>query len=106
MISYQLGFLPSVNVYQLRMTLFLLVNSNKLLHYANQRFRTLIWGEDEVNGLLSNYNYTMMYGEPFQQKLEQKFSKTSDLIESFNVLGYHDVCNVLTPSEAGYEIGN
>ena len=33
----------------------------------------------------------------------QTFSKASDLIESFNLLGFHDVCNNLKPADVTWD---
>ena len=72
------------------------------------------WRTDHVNGLLSDYldefaSYAFLgYSDPFYRwqnflidhvKNAQKFAQASDLIESFNLFGFHDVCNVLKSAD-------
>ena len=55
------------------------------------------WAYDHVNGMFSDYLY-----DEFTYDVTLKFSQAADLIESFNWLGFHDVCNVLSKSEVTY----
>ena len=104
---------------------FLLSNDTEPADYFNRTFTQIYqtrkengkdvdWKDDPVNGLLSDswdyysdfheyydyyYNY-YDYDNPFDfPDIERKFAQTADLIESFNIVGFHDVCNVLTKSE-------
>ena len=93
---------------------FLLSNRTEPAEYLNKTFtqiwemrkengRGLKWLDgNQVNGLLSDWNseYGKMWGfDSAEFTSEMKFSQAADLIESFNLRGFHDVCNVLTLSD-------
>ena len=78
---------------------FLLSNNTPPAAYLNATFSQIWdmrkengkdkpWFGDKVNGLFSVY-----------LDEELNFSKTADLIESFNYRGFHDVCNALSSSD-------
>ena len=84
---------------------FLLSNDTQPANYLNKTFteifemrkengKNVLWGSDIVNGLLSDY-LKMMADDFDCKKVQQKFSQTTDLIQSFNLDGFHEVCNVL-----------
>ena len=93
---------------------FLLSNETKPADYLNATFAEIWemkeeiaegveWFGDPVNGLISD---TMLVSLVLAEmrpennyELTRKFSQAADLIESFNALGFHEVCNVLNPSE-------
>ena len=85
----------------------LLSNETQPAEYLNKTFSQICeisyengeyvdWYYDAVNGHLSDY---MIYDFNDDVKSSQKFSKTADLIESFNLVGFHEVCNVLTEAD-------
>ena len=88
---------------------FLLSNDTPPADYLNATFTKIsdmrqenaegvFWYYDKVNGLLTEH--LNLINQRFHGlKLSIMFSKTADLIESFNFLGFHDVCNVLTFSD-------
>ena len=92
-------------------TEFLLTNETNAADYLGMSFQQIFkfkkkngegiyWFDDQVNGLLSEYEYSEFGTE--KSKFEQKFNHTSDLIDEFNSHGFHDVCNVLTWSNVTY----
>ena len=95
---------------------FLLSNDTQPADYLNATFaeiwemrkengRNVDWSQDHVNGLLTDFTMTDLYYYDYDEyindykQLPQKFSQTGDLIESFNALGFHEVCNVLFLSD-------
>ena len=95
---------------------FLLSNETKAAEYLEMNFTQIfdlkkrngegfIWSQDQVNGLLSDYEdnrmctYDLMTDEALwngeKLKIHQKFSQISDLIDEFNLHGFHDLCNVV-----------
>ena len=89
---------------------FLLSNDTKAADYLGIDFAEIFevkkenadrsWEFDQLNGLLSEYNYYDWDSREYVDKQpETKFSKISDLIEEFNAYGYHDVCNTLSHTD-------
>ena len=88
---------------------FLLSNETQPADYLNATFAQ-IWEmrkenakdvdfyDDQVNGLFTDYLLNddfVDYPESINDfPVPQKFSQAADLIESFNLLGFHEVCNV------------
>ena len=58
------------------------------------------WGDDNINRLLTQYIWALDSYEDVTNFVDsQNFSETADLIDSFNVLGFHEVCNVLKSAD-------
>ena len=99
---------------------FLLSNDTQPADYLNADFRQIWemrkenakdenWLSDHVNGLLSDYlnDYEYYYDhadyfyysydayDAEKMDFSQNFSQTTDLIETFNLRGYHEVCNTM-----------
>ena len=94
---------------------FLLSNDTEPADYLNMTFSEISdlrresgkdadWYFDQANGLHLDYFYDYLYVDYFYEvrvkfEFAQKFSQAADLIDSFNVLGFHEVCNVLYPAD-------
>ena len=91
-------------------TEFLLTNDTKAADYLRINFTQIFdmkkkngegksWIDDPVNGLLSEYGVSTYYNyidyTPIPAKFKQRLDSIADLIEEYNVHGFHDVCNVL-----------
>ena len=58
------------------------------------------WVVDQVNGFVSDYAFSSWWFHYFDEmEFSKNFSETADLIESFNLVGFHEVCNTIYLSE-------
>ena len=92
---------------------FLLSNDTKPANYLNAKFsqiwemkrengKGVAWGVDPVNGLFTD-SMSELNSDFHKSDFKAKFSRTADLIDSFNLFGFHDVCNVLTWSDLTFD---
>ena len=81
---------------------YLRMNLTQIYETRKKNAQGIPWRIDQLKGLLSEVTYqdfiTKWSEEPEKQQFEPKFNNIADIIEAFNVYGFHDVCNAMTQS--------